>query len=294
VRDEAHGVCTDCYPTTGERLPPGPEVYAGTHLVPERIKPGALGGSGVRKDVPRTHRREERVETLNRRRIDVVFLDAGGVLLDPDWERGSAILARHGIAATSVRLRQAEARAKRLMDDAGFMHATGDITAEDGYLGWVMLASGLAFDPDALHAAARDFQEEHWRENLWSDMPAEVPPALARLTGAGLRLAVLSNTEANLRDRIAAAGLASFFEMLVLSAEVGAEKPDRAIFDEALRGMHVPPNRAVHVGDFYAIDVVGARGAGITPILLDRSGLFADRDCLRVRSLNELADLLGA
>jgi FMN phosphatase YigB (HAD superfamily) len=50
----------------------------------------------------------------------------------------------------------------------------------------------------------------------------------------------------------------------------------------------------VFVGDFYSIDVMGARGAGITPILLDARGLSADRDVTRVASLTELADLLAA
>jgi FMN phosphatase YigB (HAD superfamily) len=51
--------------------------------------------------------------------------------------------------------------------------------------------------------------------------------------------------------------------------------------------------RALHVGDFYEIDVRGARGAGIPAVLLDASGLSADRDCPRVSSLMELANLLA-
>ena len=58
--------------------------------------------------------------------------------------------------------------------------------------------------------------------------------------------------------------------------------------------MAVTPDRALHVGDFYSIDVVGARGVGITPVMLDARGLSSDRDVLRVASLTELADLLGS
>ena len=57
--------------------------------------------------------------------------------------------------------------------------------------------------------------------------------------------------------------------------------------------MAVSPDRAIFVGDFYSIDVAGARGIGITPILLDVKGLSADRDVARVASLTELARLLG-
>ena len=145
-----------------------------------------------------------------------------------------------------------------------------------------------------MHRAAEEFEATHTRDNLWSDMPEEVPGALQSMRDAGYRLAVLSNTESNLRDRIAAAGIEPFFETLVISAEVGSEKPDRVIFDEALRRMAVAPERAIHVGDFYSIDVVGARNAGITPIMLDARGLSPDRDVTRVASLTELAHLLGS
>jgi len=230
---------------------------------------------------------------LDPKQVEVVFLDAGGVLLYPDWERVSRILARFGITATSAQLADAEFPAKRRMDDAGFRTTTGDITEPDGYLGWVLKATDLPFDHGALHRAAEEFEATHTRDNLWSDMPEEVPGALERLRKAGFRLAVLSNTESNLRDRIADAGIGPFFETLVISAEVGSEKPDRKIFDEALRRMAVAPERAIHVGDFYSIDVVGARKAGITPVMLDARGLSPDRAVLRVASLNELAALLA-
>jgi putative hydrolase of the HAD superfamily len=236
---------------------------------------------------------EER-EVFDPKRIEVVFLDAGGVLLFPDWERVSGILAKYGIAATSAQLAEAEFPAKRRMDDAGFRSSTGDITEPDGYLGWVVKAADIDYDHEALHAAARDFQEEHVRANLWSVLPAEVVPALERLRSAGYRLGLISNTEDNLRPVLARTRLAAYFESLVLSSEVGSEKPDPAIFQEALRQMAVSPANAIFVGDFYSIDVVGARGVGMTPILIDPKSLSPDRDVMRVASLNELADELSA
>jgi len=233
-------------------------------------------------------------ERIEPKSVEVVFLDAGGVLLNPDWERVSGILARHGIRATSVQLEQAEQIAKREMDDAGVGHATADITEADGYLGWVVRATGMGVDRDALHRAASDFDAEHASDNLWSVMPADVPGSLERLRDAGYRMAVISNAEPNLRLRIAGAGIEPFFEAIVISAEVGSQKPDRAIFEEALGRMAVTADRAIHVGDFYSIDVLGARGAGIAPVLLDASGFSSDRDVIRVSSLMELTALLKA
>jgi HAD superfamily hydrolase (TIGR01549 family) len=227
-------------------------------------------------------------------KTQVVFFDAGGVLLYPDWERVSGILRGYGITATSAQLADAEFLAKRRMDDAGFTTTTGDITEPDGYLGWVVKAAGIDYGHQALHEAAREFHEEHLRANLWSVMPLEVRPALERLRDAGYRLGLISNTEDNLRAVLASTGLDAYFETLVISAEVGAEKPSPAIFHEALHRLAVAPEHAMFVGDFYSIDVLGARGVGISPILLDARGRSADRDVTRVASLTELADLLGA
>ena len=134
--------------------------------------------------------------------VEVVFLDAGGVLLYPDWKRVSVILAKHGIEATSVQLAEAEFIAKRRMDEAGVTHTTGDIAEPDGYLGWVVKAAGLPFAHHALHEAAGDFNAEHERNNLWSDMPlggarCAQAPARRRLPARGV-----SNAEPNLRGRI--------------------------------------------------------------------------------------------
>ena len=226
--------------------------------------------------------------------IEVVFLDAGGVLLEPDWERTSAILVGHGIAISPRGLASAEAVAKRQMDDEEVLHGTGSLPNPNGYLGWVVEASGVPHEPQAVTAAAHDFEDEHQRTNMWSVMRPEVPVALHRLRTRGYRLAVISNAESNLRNRLAGHRIAGEFEALVISAEVGAEKPDPAIFRAALTQMDVAAEQTLHVGDIYEIDVRGARGVGIPAVLLDASGLSADRDCARVSSLTELADRLGA
>jgi len=74
---------------------------------------------------------------------------------------------------------------------------------------------------------------------------------------------------------------------------VGADKPEPAIFLAALERAGVNAAEAVHVGDQYKLDVVGARGVGINPILIDRYDLYPEvSDCPRIRSLTELAQYL--
>jgi len=49
----------------------------------------------------------------------------------------------------------------------------------------------------------------------------------------------------------------------------------------------------MHVGDLYSVDVVGARAAGLQPVLLDTAGLYEGVDCERIRSLGDLCELLA-
>ena len=76
------------------------------------------------------------------------------------------------------------------------------------------------------------------------------------------------------------------------SHEEGIEKPDPAYFQQALKISGSSAETTVHVGDFYHVDVVGARSAGIRPILLDAADLYQGCDCERVRSLSELIEVL--
>jgi FMN phosphatase YigB (HAD superfamily) len=90
-----------------------------------------------------------------------------------------------------------------------------------------------------------------------------VPGALAeveRLAAQGLALAVVSNWDIGLHEQLGP--LASRFQCVVTSAEVGAPKPDPAVFLAALERLGVAPGRALHVGDEQT-DEDGARAAGM-------------------------------
>ncbi len=105
-------------------------------------------------------------------------------------------------------------------------------------------------------------------------------------------MAVISNANHGLPGWLEDLGLAPFFEAMTYSFAVGVEKPHPRIFREALRAMAVEPHRAVHVGDTYEADVVGARNVGIAPFLVDRDGVSDATDCTVLRSLQELPDRL--
>ncbi len=88
-------------------------------------------------------------------------------------------------------------------------------------------------------------------------------------------------------------GLEPYLDFVVSSEEVGANKPAPAIFLAAVEKAGVKASEAVHVGDQYELDVVGARGVGINPVLIDRYDVTPGvSDCPRIRTLPELVQYL--
>ncbi len=117
-------------------------------------------------------------------------------------------------------------------------------------------------------------------------------PTLRALRARGLRLAVVSNWDHRLVERCHELGLVDHFDAVVGSATVRCEKPDPSIFDRALDRLGLSGEEVWHVGDLYLADVLGARAAGIEPVLLDRNDLLPEVDCRRIRSLREIVSLV--
>ncbi len=84
--------------------------------------------------------------------------------------------------------------------------------------------------------------------------------AVERFAAAGLALAVVSNWDVGLYEKLGS--LRSRFACVVTSAEVGAAKPDPAVFVAALERLGVAAGRALHIGDEPG-DEDGARAAGM-------------------------------
>jgi len=117
---------------------------------------------------------------------------------------------------------------------------------------------------------ARAFSERFWHPHSWRVFP-EVHEVLRALHGAGLQLAVISNFTDALVAVCETHELDGYFDVLVASAAIGAQKPDAGIFREALRRTGADPAAALHVGDNYVADILGARASGIPGVLVDRS-----------------------
>lgn len=118
---------------------------------------------------------------------------------------------------------------------------------------------------------------------------ADALPTLTALKRRKLILGLVSNVDMDVQSLCRELGLIPYFDFIVTSREVGVDKPKPPIFLAALERAAVNAEEALYVGDQYDSDVVGARGVGINPVLLDRNNLFPlVADCPRIRSLTEL------
>ena len=227
--------------------------------------------------------------------IETVFLDAGGVLVNPNWERVSAGLAGHGVMISAAALEAAEPHAKKQLDTGAAIKATNDTSRGWLYFNLVLQQAGIALSEKPPMPRCASWRSTTPRVNLWESVPREVPAALDRLRAAGHRLVVVSNANGTLQAQFDRLDLTRHFDLLLDSAVEGVEKPDPRLFQIALERSGSRAETTVHAGDFFHIDVVGARAAGLQAWLIDAAGLYADHDVPRVPSLHVLVGrLLGA
>jgi HAD superfamily hydrolase (TIGR01509 family) len=221
--------------------------------------------------------------------LRTVFLDAGGVLIFPNWQRISDALARQGVQVTADALSRAEPHARRILDDGRTVVTTTDASRGWLFFDLILEQAGIQRSPETA-AALTEMHGYHQASNLWELVPDEVQPVLTALRDRDLTLVVVSNANGTLRAHMERLGLLSLVDHVLDSCEEGVEKPDPRLFEIALSRADAAASSTVHIGDFYQVDVVGARAAGIRPVLLDQAGLRPDADCPRVRSLQEFAE----
>ena len=134
----------------------------------------------------------------------------------------------------------------------------------------------------------------HAEHNLWEFVPADVVPALQRLSTLGLKLVVVSNANGVLHRAFDRLGLTRYFHCICDSFVDGVEKPDPRFFQIALDRSGSAADSTMHVGDLYYVDVVGARASGLRAMLIDPFDLYKEYDADRVRTLDALVSRLGS
>jgi putative hydrolase of the HAD superfamily len=233
-------------------------------------------------------------------RYDAVFFDVGNTLLFPHPSVGHVceeILRESGRIRTLdeiedlLPLVDAYYEDRYRSDDTFW---TSDERAADVWTGmYAVLCRRLGIPDEEAAPLARAVYDAFGHASRWRAYD-DVAPAFRRLRASGVKVGIISNWDTRLEELLAGLGLRDLVETVVSSASEGLRKPDPRIFELACSEVGVLPERSVHVGDHYYADVVGARSAGMTPVLIDRhSGGIPMGSVRCIASLDGLEDALS-
>ena len=202
------------------------------------------------------------------------FADGHGVDVDP------AHFAR-AVAAASVELDRAQDQIYRPEIFVRYAHR---VLAEMGGVG-----SGL-------DSCAREIYDE-WARSQHFALYDDVHPVLRRLSEAGLKIGLISNTHRCLTSFQSHFELGEFITGALSSSDHGFMKPHPSIFEAALKLVGVTPEESVMVGDSFSHDIRGARQVGMRGVLLARSAAAdaeTSEDVPVIRSLKDLPEAIEA
>ncbi len=234
--------------------------------------------------------------------IEALFVDAAGTLIVPSRPPG----ALYAQLASEFGIEAAPDEAHRRFLEA-FARARAEARARGRLAYGTTVPEARAFwrriVGEALAPWARDEQtvdaafDAIWKAfggaAAWS-IPGDAQRLLAEARRRGVPVVVVSNFDARLPSILDALGVRGALHDVVASFSVGAEKPDRAIFEAALATLPHPvrAEAVLHVGDRPDEDVAGARAAGLQAILLDRRTSAPRRGT--IARLDELIPRLSA
>jgi len=223
-----------------------------------------------------------------------ILLDAGNTLVFVDSRRVVPVLLAAGADAAEALYHEAERDARLVLSLARGQGVTGH---EDqfwrDYFGTILRRVGV---PDARKAQVSEtLRRMHLEDHLWTHVQEGTVDALVRLREMQCRLGVVSNADGRVEALLHRLGLAELVDFVIDSHVVGVSKPDPSIFRMGSDRLGLEPEECLYVGDLYEIDVLGARAAGLQPLLLDPFGRLAQWDDVeRIASVAELPEWLAS
>jgi HAD superfamily hydrolase (TIGR01549 family) len=225
---------------------------------------------------------------------EVIFFDYGNTLAadtDDQFRDTAAYLSYLGIDLTRSRFDEGWRAAESYAGEYRGRNGCRSWKRDRFWYNFCRAFLETAVGEDGVELAERMSETQFFVNTIYPDTLA----VLEELRRRGYRLGVISNWDApTLHAQFDRFGMTPFFESILPSYEVEANKPDEHFFRTALDSMQVTPERAIHIGDSFGCDVVGARGVGITPIWVNPDGdpTPDGSSVLQIRTNSDLLDLV--
>ncbi|MCX7827124.1 MAG: HAD-IA family hydrolase [Verrucomicrobiae bacterium] len=209
-------------------------------------------------------------------KLRAVTFDAGGTLLYPHPSVGeiyAAAARRHGASVSAEAMETAFREAWRACHHPEVAGKAGNVSQREWWRDMVFQTLELA--GVRLRDRAAYFEELYHlfaHATVWRLFP-DARETLTAVRQRGLKTGLLSNWDHRLRQVLEELRLMPLLDAVVISCEVGVEKPHPAIFDAARTALGVgDPREVIHVGDSYRDDVLGATAVGMRAVLMERGG----------------------
>lgn len=230
-----------------------------------------------------------------------VFFDLYNTLLIPDElvmqtrEVGRAFslaLAEHGISLpveTTENVFGVDIPVERISPASG--HDWDGLTIFERRLNAFLNSEGIMPTKEAVQSAAMAILDT-W-DPCWI-LDTDATEVLSEIREREYATALVTNFDhyPYVRDLIPRLGNGEMFDEIVISSEVGFDKPQPEIFQVALQRLGVEPGATVHIGDD-DVDINGANAAGIRPVRIVRElGHVTSGQDLVITSLDELLKLI--
>ncbi len=220
-----------------------------------------------------------------------VSFDLGHTLLFPRYEWYREIVAETGVDIGQEELQDRESELRRWFDSMILDEGRKGMDDSLWEQYFRRFFSGLGVSDGSLDSLLRRLYLEHLEGvGLWTEPAPGAEKTLKALKGAGLLVACVSNNDGRLESMIEHQDWTGYFDIMVDSRAIRIAKPDPGIFRFALDHLGLEPDEMIHVGDYYSVDVIGARNAGVEGVLYDPRGAYEEVDCRVIKELTAIVE----
>ncbi|MBI9106300.1 MAG: HAD-IA family hydrolase [Spirochaetales bacterium] len=157
------------------------------------------------------------------------------------------------------------------------------------YIGRLNMFLGVKLDITMIFTRwmeLRDGQERQWEAYSFCH------DTLPELRSEGYSLGVISNWDRSARPILDELGLTAYFDTIIISSEVGIEKPEAGIFLKAFEVSGTTAEDGIYIGDNYYDDAVGSRSVGMECLIVNRFGKFGIEEITDCQIIPDISSLL--
>lgn len=157
------------------------------------------------------------------------------------------------------------------------------------YLGMMNYRLGISINVCELDACWEEIKRDI--KNYW--LPYDgVQGMLEELQKRSIGRGIISNWDLTARDMLKNAGILEYFDPIIISSEVGHNKPDVEIFNLALETAGIASEDCIYVGDNYYDDALGSRKVGMEPLIINRFGSLGVEEITDCKIIKHVAEIL--